>query len=199
MSFNKWGSHVIVRCFSESAVSPPTPSGSESRTRARKSKQAAREQGHHHEGIWGTAAYFFSVFFFQILRLVKVSASACCVIVSVAARWLDIPAHQPVRGHLHHKRAEPPLEVWGGDRGKHRERCGGIQKHQAAAGEPSLPFIKHTAALSGQFSQTKLANAAHVDNSRGHFFCHWQIELSFENAHCNILVFIFLFKKRTVQ
>lgn len=41
------------------------PSGSESRTRARKSKQAAREQGHHHEGIWGTAAYFFSFSFFK--------------------------------------------------------------------------------------------------------------------------------------
>lgn len=197
MSFNKWRSHV--RCFSESAVSPPTLQEVSHVLGPGKVNKLQENKAITMKAFEVQPHVSFLFLFFQILRLVKVSASACCVIVSVAARWLDIPAHQPVRGHLHHKRAEPPLEVWGGDRGKHRERCGGIQEHQAAAGEPSLPFIKHTAALSEQFSQTKLANAAHVDNSRGHFF--W----SPLNCHLKTLTAIFwsLFfsfkKKRTLQ
>lgn len=74
----------------------------------------------------------------------KVSASDFCVFFfffTIAARWANLFAYQPLCGCLHHQRVKSPLEIRGRNRGKHRQRSGRVPEHQTAAGEDSLPLI----------------------------------------------------------
>lgn len=164
------------------------PSGSESHTRARKSKQAAREQGHHHEGIWGTAAYFFSFSFFKSSHWSKS--------VRPHVVWL-CPSQPDDLIFLRINLCVDTLTIkelnlrW-------KSEAGIVENIESVVEEyrNTRQLLVSPHSLSSSTQQLFLSSLAKPNwqmLQMWNLFFFVTIELLFKNAHCNILVFIFLF------